>query len=229
MASFNHFCNDCFLAWHLAPLPEPLPIHAHLGETLSKPRSLHFLEDTPAPKLPKWCYEFQPGRQRVLFLADNSTMTDLINGKASLTDDRYREPFVRMVRNLKFLYTRQWWPRKDWSDYVRWVPRRHNSVADHLANIALDTAESFTWFDVNLQTPSKRGHERIIVASDGGFRGFRAGSSFGWCAWRVVHDDEQSLEMLGFGYKYWTCGSSAFEAEVLGLEHALEMFAQKLL
>lgn len=73
---------------------------------------------------------------------DNQTVADLANGHATLTDDSYRPAFVRILRDLAVLSAQGWEPQTATASMVQWQPRRHNNVADHIANCVLENKAS---------------------------------------------------------------------------------------
>eukprot|EP00959_Pyramimonas_sp_CCMP1952_P366541 7676864-Pyramimonas_sp.AAC.1 len=70
---------------------------------------------------------------------DHQTVADLVNGHAVLTDDSSRPAFVRILCNLAALSGRGWGPQTTTANIVQWQPRRHNNVADHIANHVLES------------------------------------------------------------------------------------------
>ena len=220
-ASWPGFCDDCCAAWSLPARPLSTKIACLDEITIRLPANRHTLDETPEPSWPDWIWEWGSGRVRVTVLVDNQAVANLLSGSSFLYGDSLRAPFVRMARSLQRMHATGTWPRYDRSPYVSWVPRRFNSVADHLANIALDDKECYSW-QIDVKDRPLH-HTNLVLASDGGFRRQRKASSCGWALWSLDTIGRQA-EMLAFGYSFWTSGKSAFEAEVLGLECALNGF-----
>ena len=138
-----------------------------------------------------------------------------------MRDNYLRPPFVRMARVLHQIWECGWWPRRDTDDFVQCVPRHFNSSADHLANVALDGCESFSWQSDSARTLSET--QRIVFTSDGGFRGSLHGSSASWIVWKL--DVATKLaDVAAFEYVFWRRGRSAFEAEMVALKGAMSVF-----
>ena len=125
----------------------------------------------------------------MLFLADCQSVAGVISDKTRLCDDFFRQPYLRMARNIQSIFAKQRWPRQDRDDYVRWVPRRHNAPADHLANVSLDESGDYSWKTDSFADDFR--HDQLAVTSDGGFRG-RAGSSAAWIMWKIGRQHEKS-------------------------------------
>ena len=158
------------------------------------------------------------GRKRIIFLVDCQTLAGLLGGEMGLADDAFRLPCVRMTQCMKQLWDAGWWPKRDCHNYVQWAPRRHNGPADHLANLAMDEADNFTWQE-DMNDNEALGN-RVAVTSYGGFRGHRVGSNSAFTVWKLSVAS-QKADPVAFSYAFWRQGRSAFEAEVVPLDRAM--------
>ena len=82
MQNFAYFSKNLCDRWHL---PESALVFREPWKPLTC-ISEYELEDTPMPKLPLWCCEFQTEAQGILFLVDCKSVADLSNGVAELFD-----------------------------------------------------------------------------------------------------------------------------------------------
>ena len=105
-----------------------------------------------------------------------------------------------------------WRPRCDTSDFVEWDARERNAIADYAANLALDTGDWEQWLPerISCDEPTFR------LSFDGALRG-NGQAAGGMAIWR----DGACIYRAG---KQFGQLDSAFTAEVLSLEWALESF-----
>ena len=154
---------------------------------------------------------------RLQVRVDNKTVADLVNGRAALADDSFRQLFVRILRKLAALSERGWLPMRGHLPLVRWRRREHNNVADHVANHVLETRTSWTWRPVD--------HARAVAASrfllccNGGFASER-----GAAASSLIDLSTERQVLVGTRGTHMCSCRSAFEAEAVALDEGLEAF-----
>ena len=111
------------------------------------------------------------------------------------------------------------------SDFILWSPRELNTVADHAVNASLDQRRSWSSpEETNLQRDTLKGANfRLCV--DGGLRSGHAGAMGMalYVATKVPGGPFQYEVVLRKGELLQGC-SSAFQAEAMGLEWALNCF-----
>ena len=111
-------------------------------------------------------------------------------------------------------------PLHDSLDYVVWAPREFNTVADHAVNVALDTGGSCKWVEESVSKNDwPQGRFRLCV--DGGLRD--NGQAAAGLALFLFQSDGTYGPLRREG-KILTGVGSSFEAEVLALEWAIEVF-----
>ena len=65
------------------------------------------------------------------------------------------------------------------------------------------------------------------MACDGGYRGYHEGSAAAWAVYEV-NADRCDLNLLALEYSFWRHGTSAFQAEVIALDKAVEFITAKV-
>ena len=114
-----------------------------------------------------------------------------------------------------------WRPLRDALDYLLWSPREFNTVADHAVNVTLDCQESWT----KVEDLAALSGESLRLCVDGGL--CRKGdAAAGLTLFSVTSDGRYKLRAR----KGVLLGKlvSAFQAEAIALECALEWFLELL-
>jgi hypothetical protein len=131
---------------------------------------------------------------------------------------------VRIGRVMRRLITAGYRPRQDIVPFIEWDPREFNSLADHAANCALDLNDSWSRWDHNPGTVVDKSKIRLCV--DGALRGdgrASAGMAVLFCGgdaqWRCIYRAGTTLGQM----------SSAFAAEVLSMDWALDILVHTIL
>ena len=120
------------------------------------------------------------------------------------------------------LANKGWRPRRDVTPFIEWDPRASNTIADHAANVTLDEGDSWmqhekTVEDTGLHIDSVNFHLRV----DGARRG-DSSSAAGMAL--MVHGADGKATILRRAGLLLKSSSSAFLAEMLAMEWALECF-----
>ena len=205
--------------WHLPCIPDTY------GPSIERLFKLdrHTLSNIPDLCIPDAFKTWASDGKRVLFVTDNKTLAELINGRSDLIDISYRPAFLRIARALAMAFRAGWKPPQDVQDYCHWIPRKYNTTADHLENIALDSRSC--WQD-DLQ--SFNGDlDSVLVYSDGGFHHESRSSSAGVAVFRVKRNPF-SVTCIFRQYKFWSSGRSPFESEVVAMETAVQTFVDAI-
>ena len=98
---------------------------------------------------------------------------------------------------------------------MSWIPRECNKTADFLANVALQSQESYEWTQDVIDDA-----KQVIVMSDGGF--VDGVGSAGWCI--MVVTSSGKLDVIHCAYLYFQAARSPFECEMIGLCNALSKY-----
>ena len=160
------------------------------------------------------------GCTRIWLQTDNQQVAEIFAGR-SLYDDAYFRPVcVRIARALD-----QWLrggrrPRVDTAPFVEWDPRCYNALADHAANVVLDGAGDWRRGDPDLIDVARSGGYYLRVSFDGARRG--DGICAAGVAIAAYRPDGSEVHLVYRGGKYLGSLSSAFAAELLALEHAID-------
>ena len=72
--------------------------------------------------------------------------------------------------HIQKLLVRGWWPRQYYEPLECWRPRKWNSLADMLCNVAMDSRRDFYWKSHEHQEWKLRPGVVLQYHSDGGFR-----------------------------------------------------------
>ena len=107
-----------------------------------------------------------------------------------------------------------WALRQPWSDWVVWIPRERNVLADTLANICLDRQQSFAIRAMSAIPSSGN----FVTVSDGAARSSTQSSS---AAWALLAFDHGKASLVAAGAVLFERYASSLDAELMGLELAL--------
>jgi len=208
MLQWPAYCEALCRHWHLPPPTSSIDKEPWIPLRAS---GMYTLACLPMPDLPEWCYQFATGSCRVLFLVDCQTAANLANGIADLTDEDYDPLLRRICRQLRDLWQNGYLPRRDFDDYISWIPRTHNATADFLANVALQDKDQYECsHDINASLSN------LIIMSDGGFRG-----GWGSAAWAIFAVQADHVQLAHFAYRSWSGAKSAFQTEMVALSEAV--------
>jgi hypothetical protein len=186
------------------------------------------VDDIP-PQLPNPKEKSWDQRSRRLWIQmDNQQVAQIFSGLSKL-HNQYMEPLaIRVSRRLLDLLYRGWRPRMDTQPSIEWDRREFNSLADHSANVALDTQA-----DWNV-TPDKALLERMLASEDAHIRicsdGARRGDSTSAVGLAFIsYDREGHQTVLLRAGKLIGDLESAFTAEMIALEWCLDTFFDYLI
>lgn len=154
------------------------------------------------------CFEFR---------VDNRLLADWVNGQARC-DERRFQPRVRQMQTCLCSLVRDHGRqlRSACSNWIRWVGREMNVVADALANEAIDRRSNV------LVTGTRQvSQASYVMVSDGAARRSSNSSS---ASWAVLMLRDAPVELVSAGAIFLPNLVSAIEAEVLGLELSIAAF-----
>ena len=67
--------------------------------------------------------------------------------------------------------------------------------------------------------------DQMIVTSDGGYRGVLKGSASAFIVW-ALDFQQRRAQPIALSYSFWRNGRSAFEAEIVALDRAVQHVAR---
>ena len=164
---------------------------------------------------PDHCFEFR---------VDNKPLADWLSGQARCSTPKARARLnIISERIAEWLSGGPWMTRAIHYDWIRWVPRCSNAVADALANFSMDCQCSIGWQSDAWSTLRRTSDKfNVVVLTDGGARIDTASAGWVIFLWRPTH----KLPLLV------ACGGILLEAvssdvaELTALEIGVEAFAQ---
>ena len=112
-------------------------------------------------------------------------------------------------------------PRLDSGHFIEWDPREYNSLADHAANMALDSDQEWSRYDLDAIRELNPDSCNFRLSVDGAKRG--DGSSSGGLAITAFLTSGAEILICRAGCKFGIL-RSAFEAELLALEWGIIFF-----
>ena len=146
---------------------------------------------------------------------DNSLVAAWFIGRAAVKQQAYHKRVYAAIDVLQALVRFEgWnlrWPQADW---VKWVPRERNVIADSLANLCLDRGQDIL---VRGQLPNML-CTNFVMVSDGACRSSVQKSAASWCVLAFHHG---SISIVGGGGVFLPSGTSSLDAELAGLELAI--------
>ena len=166
----------------------------------------------------------QTASNRARVVVDCQLLANVVTGRAQLQGDATRPLFVRMGRAVAGLYKRGVRPSSDHEPLIQWRPREFNSVADHLANMALDSAGPY----ISRAEADVGDRPNIQLHTDGGVRAGQG--AIGWVVFAVeAQDDGQpNFRRLACGSHHLGPWTSPFQAEAIALETGLQEMTKYL-
>ena len=157
----------------------------------------------------------------ILFIADNQAMAEIMNGRLKYQrgDDEPRGLLQAATTNLCRIMDLGWTAKDSTYDMVQWRDRKWNTVADKLANDAMDEGRGCLWWadrwpgdDIN-----------IMVFVDGGKRG-NGTSSAAFAAFAIRNG---FMRLIGKG-SVFTNDHDSFLAECRSMHLATSSLLQVL-
>ena len=157
----------------------------------------------------------------VLSIADNEAMAEIFNGLQSYVgEDRFVEELLTNTTDSLVHLLQYGWKTKDYTyDMLQWRQRRWNSVADELANQAMDCKASFEWWSPNL--PGRDAN--YMAFADGGRRVTGESAS----AAAVFAIREGYVRLIG-KMAYYGRDTDSFVAECRAMNMATKGFLRRL-
>ena len=122
---------------------------------------------------------------------------------------------------LYSLLEHRWRPRTDRDAFVEWDPRSFNALADHAANVAVDTGHDCDQIDLKATRKAQNEAARIRVCSDGALR--RNGRAAARMA-MIAYFPDGSHVVLRRADKILQGVSSVYVFEVVALEWSIQCF-----
>ena len=93
-----------------------------------------------------WCPDFN----QLEFVTDNETLAAILNGSSLVQSNEHEQILRSCVNCLERLFADHFVPRYWVSPPVLWRPRRHNILADALANCAMNHKQDAVWESICL-------------------------------------------------------------------------------
>ncbi len=214
MHGYRGFAGSLCKEWGLPAVEETRPFGGDVLVKVSLPTSIH---DPPLlrPTSKETCWDV--GGPRLWIQTDNQQVARAFAGQSALQGDFLRPPCIRIAHMLQHLLALGFRPRRDIAEFIEWDPREYNGVADHAANCALDVATAWELGETSEIEMSS--NPRIRLCVDGARRG--NGQASGGMA-VLAHAADGSKTYVQRGGVVFGCLDSAFSAEVLAMEWALE-------
>eukprot|EP00973_Karenia_brevis_P023709 3267625-Karenia_brevis.AAC.1 len=225
MKGCRDFVNATCKRWHLPQLPErdiPPSETAAAGEDWRKRGVIIPLWH---PRLQTWTCS----HKCITFQVDCKALADLLCGQAVLDDDSLRPMFVRMARGFARLIDAGWATRSPAAGFVEWAPRKYNVVADHIANVTMDRGQDWQLIRPQSLRESVEAGCNILVCSDGGKRETAASAAWIAYACSLTTSSEYRFQILGQKGSYLQSCTSAFLAEALALEDAINSICRLII
>ena len=218
MKSCGEFVETLCDKWHLPVIAETKPVLSLFMQTIKLKTTIHDPPDLLFnPKQEAW----GEGHRRIWIQTDNQQVAAIFNGSSLLCGDGLRPPCVRIARLLSKLLQAGCLPRKDTTAIIEWDPREFNGVADHAANCALDMRSAWELRADRMRHRLVDPHVNYRICVDGARRGGGHASGGMLVLAYTGRGDPEYLYRAGVGFG---CLDSAFSAEVLAMEWALEEF-----
>jgi len=219
LAHFTDFANSLCEQWGL-PMVD-VGEEAQPSKFLRTYRMRTDIDDVPIllPH-PREC-QWQSATGRIWIQTDNQQVARIFSGRSTLEAEHYRPLCVRIARILYSIINSGMRGMTDISDLILWDGREYNTVADHAANMALDTQTSWERLDVEFLKVALEEAANLRLCIDGACRAQKDGavgmalfaySRNGGC--RLVYRAGKPLGDT----------RSAFLAELLALEFGLQTF-----
>ena len=169
-------------------------------------------------QVPQWHPEdmqwSRPGRSFECRV-DNALLASWCVGQAAVNEGAYVSRVAAVTHVLQELLLKEdWtlrWPAADW---VKWVPRELNVMADSLANMCIDKVCNIAVHGLAPQTSCTN----LVTLSDGACRSSTSKSSASWC---IVAFTRDTLSLAAAGGVCLPPGTTSLDAELTGLELAI--------
>ena len=149
------------------------------------------------------------------FRVDNAVVANWMTGAASVTVECFRDRVAVAAEVLQeLIFKGGWctrWPHADW---VKWVPRELNVIADALANRCLDLGHNIA---VQGAVP-EIGSANMVLVSDGARRGADLSCA---ASWAVLAFTDNGISFVAGGAVKFPAEVSSLDAEFTGLELAI--------
>jgi len=149
------------------------------------------------------------------FRVGNELVAAWLNGTSACRSSSFA-PRVRSALDIlqKLVQEEGWHLRSMQSDWVQWLPRERNCLADHLANKCLDSGKSFA---VQCQLPDPR-VSSLIMTSDGATRQSTQSSSASWAVLAIIGGQ---VKLVAAGAIRFLAQVTSTDAEMTGFELGL--------
>eukprot|EP00973_Karenia_brevis_P070793 9840002-Karenia_brevis.AAC.1 len=150
---------------------------------------------------------------------DNAVLASWLNGTAvCCTSNSSPRVATLQATFLSMIESDGWDLRHPWANWVEWVPRERNILADALANYALDGHLSFAVYG---DMPGQGCN--FVAVSDGASR---SGTGVSSASWAILAFVEQDIVLVAAGAKLFDAWACSQEAETVGLEMAVTALRQ---
>ena len=170
-------------------------------------------------KIPQWDVadlEWDRQEKSFEFRVDNQLLASWMVGTATCMVQEYQPKLAYLMRTLLHIVTCQGWClRHTRADWVRWIPREKNVLADALANAAL-----YKGMNIGVEGDKQNGGNFIMV-SDGAARSSTGKAS---AAWAILAFNSCDIQLISGGAILLLGKATALQAEMTGLELAAAAF-----
>ncbi|CAK0847987.1 unnamed protein product [Prorocentrum cordatum] len=215
LRKFGDFRDSLFHIWVL-PLKEP--VDEVVGRPAKRMKFSTGIDDIPECLANSKEGSWDGGARRVWIQVDNQLLRNIFAGHAQLKCEYTRPVCVRIGRQILQLLGAGVLPRRNTTPFIEWDERQYNAVADHAANVALDTDSDWERIcdEVVCRATADRMNLRVCV--DGALRG--NGRAAGGMVIYGYTATSCRTELYRAGKCFGNLNSS-FLAEMLALEWAL--------
>lgn len=152
-----------------------------------------------------------------LMVVDNEALARIASGDAVVREGHYKPPFERITQRSDEVMTTGRLPHGPFP--CAWRPRHLNKLADEAVNKAMTEKGNFLQ---NFACPLSLDDFRILCFSDGGLcRSTDSPPRCAGCGWCIIGVHRSGcMYLFEVGGILMALGSSAFEAELVGLDQA---------
>ena len=214
-------------------LPLPRTGSTTVGKRNYAPEASHKNYDPGLLTLPRFLKRdllwFNKGPQtnvQVEFVVDNASLADLANGVLAIKNDFYKAPVHRIRNRIREIFDVVQY-KGLFLEPVDWRPREYNTAADHIANYILDQGRDETSWEERVVLDNLDNIRGLQIFSDGGYAARGGRNKVGAAAVVIVviprEGGADNAYIAGWAGWFLAHARSAFEAEVIALDKAVEL------
>ena len=158
------------------------------------------------------------------FVTDNENLAKLLTGQAvpDAPHDTEIEACIEIIRSFLDL---GWCPRQCVCEPVVWRPRKHNTLADAIANHCMDEGANYLKWNSSLLTRLKETSCCLQIHSDGGARrsSHIGATGISIILWYQDSDDAWKRELFLVQGRYYDFNCTSFYTELQAIKQAFEL------